>query len=112
MSRRWVRIVDAKGQGQESGSIVEVEVKVEVKVEVEAEIGEVRRYGTTKVRDRIELRQESASEGEMGSGIGIGIEWDGGRTDGMGRLVSGFQTVKARKAHRGEPFEAKQEPGR
>lgn len=116
MSRRWVRIVDAKGQGQESGSIVEVEVNVEVnvevKVEVEAEIGEVRRYGTTKVRDRIELRQESASEGEMGSGIGIGIEWDGGRTDGMGRLVSGFQTVKARKAHRGEPFEAKQEPGR
>lgn len=110
MSRRWVGIVDAQGQGQESGSIVEVEVNVEVKVEVEAEIGEVRRYGTTKVRDRIELRQESASEGEMGSGIGI--EWDGGRTDGMGRLVSGFQTVKARKAHRGEPFEAKQEPGR
>lgn len=58
------------------------------------------------MRDRIELRQESASEGEMGSGMGI--EWDGGWTDGMGRLVFGFQTVKARKAHRGEPFEAKQ----
>lgn len=37
--------------------------------------------GTTKVRDRIELRQESASEGEMGSKMGI--EWDGGD----GRMV-------------------------
>lgn len=106
----WLR---SKVEARVRVSIVEVEVRVEVKVEVEAEIGEVRRCGTTKVRDRIELRQESAGEGEMGSGMGI--EWDGGMDGwyGMGRLVSGIQTVKARKAHWGEPFEAKQKkPGR
>lgn len=74
----WLR---SKVETRVRVSIVEVEVKVEVRVEVEAEIGEVRRCGTTKVRDRIELRQESAGEGEMGSGMEI--EWDGGD----GRMV-------------------------
>lgn len=31
------------------------------------------------MRDRIELRQESASEGEMGSGMGIDVGWGDGR---------------------------------
>lgn len=70
--------------------------------------------GTTKVRDRIELRQESASEGEMGSRMGI--EWDGGGwTDGMGRLVYGLDSRLSRPGRRigmSHSKRSKRSPGR
>lgn len=63
LSRRWVGEVDVQDQGQSQGQLSRSRSRSRSSSRSRSrqKTGEVRRCGTTKVRDRIELRQESAS---------------------------------------------------
>jgi len=63
LSRRWVGKVDVQDQGQSQGQLSRSRSRSRSSSRSRSrqKTGEVRRCGTTKVRDRIELRQESAS---------------------------------------------------